>query len=357
MLQISLSLQRPSFQFKASLALPSEGITGIYGPSGSGKTTLLRCIAGLERPKGSIAMAGSPAWQNSEHQIWVPTHRRELGYVFQEASLFEHLSVEQNLRYGLKRSGRAKPQALSDAIALLGIEHLLARRPQGLSGGERQRVAIARALATQPRLLLLDEPLASLDRARRQEILPWLERLHRELGLPMLYVTHTIEELARLADTVVLMDAGKVVMSGGIAEVLSDPQFAASAASEAGAILHGVISRHDAAHGLTGVGVEGHTLWVREISEPVGAGVRLHIHANDVSLARAQPIQSSIQNIVPAMVDGLHDDRHPSAMLATLRIGNQTLLARITRRAVQSLDLRKGDAIWAQIKSVALAGH
>jgi molybdate transport system ATP-binding protein len=228
-IQLRLSLARGSFALCVDIEVPAQGITVFFGPSGSGKTTLLRCVAGLERPQGRIAI-GAEVWQDSSTQVFTPTWARDLGYVFQEASLFEHMDVKANLSFGVKRIAKpAAKQALDSAITLLGIEHLLNRPTQGLSGGERQRVAIARALATQPKILLLDEPLASLDLARRQEILPWLESLHKELKIPVLYVTHSMQELTQLADHVVLLNQGAVQLHGPLATVFANPEFAAIA--------------------------------------------------------------------------------------------------------------------------------
>ncbi len=228
-IQLKLSLKRNGFALDIALALPAQGVTVFFGPSGSGKTTLLRCVAGLEQATGKV-MIGHDIWQDSSNRVFKPTWARDLGYVFQEASLFEHMNVWGNLNFGIKRvrTPGAK-EALDLAIELLGIAHLLNRPIQGLSGGERQRVAIARALATQPRILLLDEPLASLDIARRQEILPWLENLHRELEIPVLYVTHSMQELTQLADHVVLLNNGAAQLHGPLAEIFSNPEFAATA--------------------------------------------------------------------------------------------------------------------------------
>ena len=228
-IQLNLSLTRDGFAFNIALELPARGVTVFFGPSGSGKTTLLRCVAGLEQATGKVII-GDDIWQDSSNRVFEPTWARDLGYVFQEASLFEHMNVRENLNFGIKRVRKpGAKKALGFAIELLGIAHLLNRAIQGLSGGERQRVAIARALATQPRILLLDEPLASLDIARRQEILPWLENLHKELEIPVLYVTHSMQELTQLADHVVLLNNGAAQLHGPLAEIFSNPEFAATA--------------------------------------------------------------------------------------------------------------------------------
>ncbi len=220
MLRIALTLHRPEFALAIDLNLPLKGITSIFGPSGSGKTTLLRCVAGLEQASGTVQI-GNAVWQDSTAGIFMPTWQRDVGVVFQEASLFEHMTVRQNLEYGVKRVSKPNAAAaLDEAIALLGIGHLVGRWPQSLSGGERQRVAIARALATQPSILLLDEPLSSLDIRRKKEILPWLEQLHTQLSIPVLYVTHSLEELSRLADHVITLDSGQIGMHGSVQDLL-----------------------------------------------------------------------------------------------------------------------------------------
>ena len=224
-LSLRLTLHRTDFTLDIDLTLPGQGVTVLFGPSGSGKTTILRCVAGLERAAGRVCV-GAALWQDSSEDLWVPTHSRDIGYVFQEASLFEHLNVWANLRFGIRRSKKPRQEeALEAAVALLGIGHLRDRSVYSLSGGERQRVAIARALALQPAVLLLDEPLASLDFARRQEILPWLEQLHEELQIPVLYVTHSLQELKRLADHVVLLSHGTAQTQGDVKKVLGDPKF------------------------------------------------------------------------------------------------------------------------------------
>ncbi len=354
-LRLRLSLAREGFCLDIDLALPSSGITVLFGPSGSGKTTLLRCVAGLEQPRGYIAI-GSRIWLDSESGQMLPTWSRDLGYVFQEASLFEHLDVRDNLLYGVRRSRKpGSEQALADALDLLGIAHLLDRDVVSLSGGERQRIAIARALATQPGVLLLDEPLASLDIARRQEILPWLERLHLELRIPVLYVTHSMDELARLADHVVLLSEGRVRVHGPVEDVLCNPVFAAAAGGEAGAMLRGVVTAVDEEFHLLRIDVDGDTLWMKQHNLPAGSSVRMHVHANHVSLARDKPTNSSIQNCLHGLVESISDDAHPGQAIVRVRCTRQLLLARVTRRALTELELAAGSPVWLQIKSAALA--
>lgn len=357
---LALRLARRDFELNVDLRLPSSGVTVFFGPSGSGKTSLLRCVAGLERADGTVRI-GQDTWQNDAAQTFLPTWQRNLGYVFQEASLFDHLNVRANLNYGVKRvkpglkAGAA--HALEHAIELLGIGHLLDRWPESLSGGERQRVAIARALATQPQVLLLDEPLAALDIARKQEVLPWLERLHRDLRIPVLYVTHSMEELIRLADHVVLMDKGQARLHGPAGHVLASADFAGSVGDEAGALLNGIVSGRDERFHLTRVNVNGNTLWIRDHDLANNTPVRLHVHANDVSLALSEPKDSSVQNRLPGTVTAVRSDTHPAQAMVTVQCGQQILLCRITERALHELRLQPGSAVWVQIKSVALAGY
>ena len=248
MIDASLRLQRRDFLLDVSLAIPSRGVTALVGPSGCGKTTVLRALAGLERVAGRVALDGE-VWQDDASGRFVPTHQRSLGYVIQESALFPHLDVRGNLHYGRKRSaGEAQRIALDAVVELLGIGHLLARRTATLSGGERQRVAIARALATGPRLLLMDEPLAALDAARKAEILPYLEQLHRELAMPIVYVTHAMDEAARLADHLVLMQAGAVEAAGPLAELMARTDLSLSRQDEAGVVIDAEIAEHDTQH-------------------------------------------------------------------------------------------------------------
>lgn len=352
---LRLALARPSFCLSVDLHLPANGISAIYGPSGCGKTTLLRCVAGLERPHSAYVSIAGQVWQDDNQKVFLPTWQRPLGYVFQEASLFEHLDVQGNLRFAAERAKQgAKPIALDAVIALLGIGHLLKRRVQQLSGGERQRVAIARALATQPRMLLLDEPLAALDAARRQEVLPWLARLRDELQMPMLYVTHSIDEVVQLADTLVVLEAGTVRAAGPVAEVLTriDPPVAGG--DDVCALLLAEVQETDVRWQLARLHFDGGDLWLPDPGLQRGAQVRLKVLARDVSIASSAPQGSSIQNSLPCVVQAVVADVHPAQALVQLRCGNALLLARITAKAVDSLGLQPGKAVWAQVKSVAL---
>ena len=350
-IQARFQLAWPGFALDVDLELPGRGVTALFGVSGSGKTTLLRCIAGLERaPQGRLVVDGD-IWQSD--QQWLPTHKRPLGYVFQEASLFSHLSVQDNLHYGLRRSRRSSHSSLDQAIELLGIGHLLNRNPDLLSGGERQRVAIARALAVSPRLLLMDEPLAALDLQRKREIFPYLERLHRELDMPVLYVTHSPEELTRLADHLVVMENGRAIASGNLAETLSRLDLPIQLGEDAGVIIEATIGAVDSQWHLARVDFAGGSLWAKDQGLAVGTSVRVRVLARDVSLA-AQQTASSIQNQMPGQIDAIGEDEHPGLALVRVRVGNALLLARLTKRALGTLDVAVGKTFWVQIKSVAL---
>lgn len=354
---IRVSLQRPAFTLEVDLRLPRRGITVLFGPSGSGKTSLLRCVAGLERARRARVCIGGDVWQDDAQALFLPTWRRPLGYVFQEASLFEHLDVQANLRYGLARSvPSGAADALAPVIDLLGIGDLLKRRTTQLSGGERQRVAIARALATGPRLLLLDEPLAALDHARRQDILPWLERLRDELHIPMLYVTHSAEEAGRLADTLVAIEQGQVRAAGPTTEVLARIDLPVVAGDDAGTLLRGSVAERDTRWHLARVTFPGGDLWLRDEQLSVGRQVRLRVLARDVSIATVKPQATSIQNLLACTVEAVVADTHPAQVLVRMNCGESLLLARITARAASTLELRPGQAVWAQVKSAALLG-
>ncbi len=345
-------LQWPGFALDAELDLPGRGVTALFGPSGSGKTTLLRCIAGLERaPQGWLSVDGE-VWQDG--QTWLPTHKRPLGFVFQDAALFPHFTVLGNLNYGLRRSREAQRVNLEQAIDLLGIGPLLERKPDRLSGGERQRVAIARALATGPRLLLLDEPLSALDLQRRAEILPYLERLHEELEIPVLYVSHMPDEVARLADHLVLIDAGRVVASGPLRETLTRLDLPLRLGGERGAVIEGRIVQVDTEWHLVRVDFDGGSLWTRDQGIAAGRRVRVRVLANDVSLTLEKSERTSIQNLLSGVVDAIGDTAHPGQLLVRVRVGEVVLLASVTRRAAAALELRAGLQLWVQVKSVAL---
>jgi molybdate transport system ATP-binding protein len=351
-LRLKFNLTRADFALNVDLQLPGRGVTALFGPSGCGKTTLLRCIAGLERASGSL-MVNEHLWQDATH--FTPTYQRAIGYVFQEASLFPHLSVRGNLHYGMKRASSNGKVAIDPIIDLLGIRALLDRKPEGLSGGERQRVAIARALAVDPKLLLMDEPLAALDLKRKQEILPYLDRLQATLEIPILYVTHSPDEVVRLAHHLVVMDAGSVVASGELADTLSQLDLPVKLGQEAGVVIESVVGSIESQWHLTRMDFDGGSVWIRDPGLVLGAKARVRILASDVSLAREQPGKSSIQNVLQGEIDAMRDDEHPGLVLVRVKVGDTALLARVTKRAVSELALMPGDTVWTQVKSVALA--
>ncbi|MBI5937358.1 MAG: molybdenum ABC transporter ATP-binding protein [Betaproteobacteria bacterium] len=348
-------LDWPGFALDVDLDLPGRGVTALFGPSGSGKTTLLRCIAGLERAPGAYLGFDGEVWQDGDR--FVPTHRRPLGYVFQEASLFPHLTVRRNLEYGLKRvPARERRVPLDHAIDLLGIGHLLERRPERLSGGERQRVGIARALALGPRILLMDEPLAALDLKRKQEILPYLERLHEALEIPILYVTHAPDEVAHLADHLVVMEEGRVLASGPLTETLARIDLPIRLGEDAGVVLDAVVAERDAEWKLACVEFAGGRFWTRDSGAELGRHVRVRVLARDVSLSLEPHGGTSIQNILPGTVAEIGDDSHPALALVRLQIGASPMLARLTKRSAAALGLHPGMNLWVQVKAVALIG-
>ncbi len=351
---IQALLQRTGFTLDLNLCLPGHGITALFGTSGSGKSTLLRVLAGLEpKARARISVQGE-MWQDSTRDYFKPVHQRALGYVFQEASLFEHLNVQANLQFGFRRTPTAqRQQSWDSAVELLGIAHLLQRWPEQLSGGERQRVALARALANSPRLLLLDEPLAALDAARKAEIMPYLEKLHSQFQLPVLYVSHSIDEVARLADHLVLLDAGRVSASGPTSELLTRLDLPLAHGDTAGAVLHCQVLAHDTQDCLTLTRFAGGELTVALQPTTVGQPLRLRVAARDVSLTLQHQTGTSILNILPCTVKALSPETSAQVMVA-LDAGGSTLLARITARSQRTLNLYPGKPVFAQVKGVAV---
>jgi molybdate transport system ATP-binding protein len=350
-------VEHSGFTLDVDLVLPDRGVTAIFGQSGSGKTTLLRCLAGLVTSASGRLSIGTDIWLDTANRHCLPTHRRPLGYVFQEASLFPHLTVERNLRYGLKRVARTDRHVVFEqAIELLGIEHLLARMPVGLSGGERQRVAIARALLTSPRLLLLDEPLASLDRQRKDEILPYLARLHDELDIPVIYVSHAPEEVARLADYLVLLDDGRAVASGTISDMLARLDLAVARGDDASVVMPGVVTAYEPAYELLTLALPGTSVAMRVVHSPMQSGeeIRVVVKARDVSLTLQAPEPGSILNVLPATIVGIAQAQASSHVMVRLDVAGTPLLARITRFSSDRLGLAAGMRVWAQVKAVSL---
>ncbi|WP_223529658.1 molybdenum ABC transporter ATP-binding protein [Pseudomonas sp. GL-R-19] len=357
MIQMRLKLGYPGFALDVDLQLPGRGVTALYGHSGSGKTTCLRCIAGLERADQGFIQVNDEVWQDSENKLFVAPHKRAIGYVFQEASLFPHLSVLANLQFGLKRIPKSQRRVdMAHATELLGISHLLDRRPQHLSGGERQRVGMARALLTSPRLLLMDEPLAALDAQRKSEILPYLQRLHDELDIPVLYVSHSQDEVARLADHIVLLNNGKALASGPIGQTLARLDLPLAMGDDAGVVIVGRVSAYDADYQLLSLQLPDTTLNIRVPHTPMDTGqtLRCKVQARDVSLSLHSAEQSSILNRLPVTVVSEMNADNAAHVLIRLDAAGSPLLARITRYSRDQLNVHSGQQLWAQIKAVAV---
>ncbi|WP_321449865.1 molybdenum ABC transporter ATP-binding protein [uncultured Cohaesibacter sp.] len=350
-----------SFMLDAAFALPAAGITALFGPSGCGKTSVLRCIAGLNAMKEGFFSLKGDIWQDKSR--FLPAHKRPVGYVFQEASLFPHLSVEQNLVYGQKRSRPLDPSDtarlnLGDVIELLSIGPLLKRSPNKLSGGERQRVAIGRALLSCPSILLMDEPMAALDRFSKNEILPYLERLHDELKIPMLYVSHDIGEVERLADQMVLMEKGQVKAAGPLQSLLSNPDLSLARMPDAASVLGGTLIARDDSFGISTIMVSGLPFYIPGVKGPIGHPIRLRIEASDVALSRHMSEgSSSILNTPTVTIETIQPfGNHMANIFLTLGedLDRQTLIARISNKSLHSLNLKTGDQLQAMIKSVSM---
>ena len=348
-IEANFNLSYPGFSLKADLALPGNGVTALFGPSGCGKTTILRCMAGLTRATRGNFVVNGQVWQDENH--FLPTHQRSLGYVSQEASLFAHLSVRRNLEYGRSRVANNTYQTFFDhVLGFLGINHLLDRQPAKLSGGERQRVAIARALLTSPKLLLMDEPLAALDVARKKEFLPYLERLRNELDIPIIYVSHAPDEVARLANHIVVMDAGNVTANGPLTSILSRSDLPVHLGEDVSVVLESTV----VVWSLSRVEFSGGSLWIRDYGHPLGHRIRVHILARDVGITLGKVSDTSILNCLLATVINFEEDTHPALSLVRLGIGSSSLVARITKRSANGLGLVTGMQVWVQIKAVAI---
>ncbi|RON15660.1 molybdenum ABC transporter ATP-binding protein [Pseudomonas frederiksbergensis] len=357
MIHTRLKLNYSGFSLDVDLQLPGRGVTALYGHSGSGKTTCLRCIAGLEQAGQGFIQVNDEIWQDSDKGIFVPPHKRALGYVFQEASLFPHLSVRANLEFGLRRIPRQQRRVdMAHATELLGIGHLLGRNPQNLSGGERQRIGIARALLTSPKLLLMDEPLAALDTQRKNEILPYLQRLHDELDIPVLYVSHSQDEVARLADHLVLLSNGKALASGAIGETLARLDLPLALGDDAGVVIEGHVSAYDADYQLLTLQLPNTELSIRVAHSPMAEGqaLRCKVQARDISLSLQGVEQSSILNRLPVTVISEIGADNAAHVLIRLNAAGTPLLARITRYSRDQLGVHPGQQLWAQIKAVAV---
>ncbi|MDP6437028.1 MAG: molybdenum ABC transporter ATP-binding protein [Gammaproteobacteria bacterium] len=350
-ISVKVKLARPGFALDAEFDVPATGITAVFGPSGAGKSTLLRIIAGLEPGEGEIQV-GSQHWLKPGFSL--RPNERPVGYVFQEASLFEHLSVEDNLYYGYRRVGKAERKIdFAHVTDVLRLGDLLPRRPATLSGGERQRVAIGRALLTSPRLLLMDEPLASLDFKHQREIMPFLESLCSDFGIPAIYVSHVPVEVSRLANQLVLLDKGKVTASGPVNEILTSFDLPMAHDLEAGAVIETIAGEFDSEFGLLDLEFAGGCFVVQGKQSAAGTGQRVRVLARDVSLALEKHTDTSILNILPVKIAEISEEPNGQS-LVKLDCGGKLLLARITRRSSARMQLEPGKAVYAQIKSVAL---
>lgn len=356
-MSLSVRLVRRVGDFRLDVAFeaPTPGVTALFGPSGAGKSSVVSGIAGLSRPDDGRVAIGDWVLVDTPRRFSLAPERRRVGVVFQDARLFPHLSVERNLRYGLNRAPRGERRIGFDpVVAMLGIGHLLARRPHTLSGGERQRVAVGRALLAQPRLLLMDEPLASLDAARKAEVLPFLERLRDALLLPILYVSHDWSEVSRLADTLVLIEAGRVVASGPIATLAADPRLPLAAREDAGAVFDATVTSHETERGLTRIDFPGGSLVAPIVDTPPDTRIRLRIPAREVSLATEAPRGISVHNILAGTVAAISPGPAPALRMVAVRVETATLLAQVTADAVVRLGLAEGVRVFALVKSVAV---
>lgn len=351
-LEISFSLQRSSFDLDIALSLPAHGTTVIFGPSGGGKTTILRAIAGLEpEVHGHVQISGK-TWQSASQ--FLPPHRRRVGFVFQHSALLPHLSVAENLRYGWRRA-QGTEREYSDCVEQLDLATLFNRNIHQLSGGERQRVALCRALLTRPDVLLMDEPLAALDAARRSEILGYLERLKQTTSVPVIYVTHAVDEMSRLADFLVLMKAGRVLHQGPALEVMNRIDVPLALRDDAGVVVQAQVIEHDA-HGLLLLSSPLGSVYAQGRPYPVGHRLRVRVQARDVSLTLSHHLDSSVLNILPATVLALREIAS-GQVLVELAAGpdyQQVILARLSNMSANRLHLAVGLRVWAQIKAVAL---
>ncbi len=353
-LEARFRLARGRFELDATLGCPARGVTGLFGPSGAGKTTLLRCIAGLERVADGFLRVGDEVWQDTEDNRFLPAHRRSVGYVFQEADLFAHLDVRGNLRYAWRRAP-AHCIAWDDAVEWLGVEPLLSRSPAGLSGGERQRVAITRALLASPRLLLMDEPLSATDESSRLEILPYLQRLPERLSIPIIYVSHALAEVGRLADHMIWLVDGRVRAAGPTGSVIGQLDFAQARGDQAAVVVDAVVREHDEANALTLLDGPWGPVWVRRQQREPGRRVRLQIEASDVSLSLATEPLTTIMNQFSVRVAELRETL-PGEVLVRMTGASREpgLLALITRHSCQRLGITAGLDVYARVKSVAL---
>jgi molybdate transport system ATP-binding protein len=353
-IDIDLRATIGTFTLCAAFKAPKRGICAVFGKSGSGKTALLRCISGLNRSCRGHVRLGDETWHDDTQELFLPAHRRRVGYVFQEAMLFPHLDVRHNLRYGMKRVARSdRKVGFDDTVTLLGLEQFLTRKPSTLSGGEKQRVALGRALLVSPRLLLLDEPVSALDRQGKAEVLSYVEHIRDQLDLPMLYVSHSVDEVSRLADHLVVMEQGAVLMAGPMESMRANPACPLTHGSEAGVTLSTTVLEHDEQYHLTYLSCGGGRIAVSRLEGTPGSRFRLAIKARDISISLSRPAGSSVLNSIPAIVTQVADDG-PAHCLVCLSSEETPLVAHITRKSARLLNLSVGQAVFANVKSVAL---
>lgn len=353
MINLDFHLRREGFSLQLTSTIPGKGVTALFGRSGCGKTTVLRCIAGLEREvRGELSVQGE-IWQDAQH--FSKAEQRSIGYVFQEDRLFPHLSVQRNLEYGLRRVPAADQQIKpEEVVELLGLSELTRRLPAELSGGQRQRVAIGRALLTSPRVLLMDEPLAALDTLSKAEILPYLERLQGALSIPVIYVSHSIEEVARLADHMILMEDGHALAQGPLQEMLTRPDLPLAHSANASAVIQATVIEHGEDQ-MSLIACEGgQKLLISRENVEIGQSVRARIMARDVAIAMQVPQDSSVTNCLPVRIIEISDDPHPGHVLLRLDLEGQILLSRITHRSRKRLTLETGKQVFALIKGITL---
>ena len=351
MIECKIQIHLESFILDANFSIPDRGITVVFGPSGSGKTTLLRAIAGLEKSDKGFLKIGDSVWQEGEN--FLATHKRQIGYVFQDASLFDHLDVKGNLNFVIKRAVGLKEDFIESIHNLLEIKSLLNRRTTQLSGGERQRVAIARALLTNPKILLLDEPLSALDMKRKNEILPYLDSIHNDLEIPILYVTHSQSEMSRLADHLLLIEDGHIIGSGPVNDMLTRFDMPLSHGAEAVSIIEAKVVGREAKFNLMHLEFLGGQFVVPDNGFPVQTKVRIRVVARDVSLTKSKQVDTSILNIFPATVQEIVPEGEAQVMVR-LKIKETIMLACITRMSSYKLRLEKGTKVFVQVKSVAI---
>ncbi len=346
--------QLDAFKLDVELLIPARGVTAIFGQSGSGKTTVLRCLAGLHKARNGHVVLGETIWQDDSR--FIPVHKRDIGYVFQDANLFDHMNVRGNLLYGRKRSKQTGGVDFDEAVRLMGLQELLERNPQTLSGGERQRVAITRALLSHPKMLLMDEPLSALDRFAKNEIIPYLEKLHDILSIPVVFISHDTDEVERLADHLIIMEKGRVAASGPLLDVLADPTLFIAQSSKTASVFDARISAYDEDDAMTHMDIAGTPLLVPGPVGEVGGSHRVRILATDVSLAVEKPSRTTILNVLQAKICDIHaiDEARVNVVLCLSEEISARLIARISKRSLEAFGFHVDQVVYAQVKGVSM---